>query len=187
MFDIAILKEMIKETVTVPLEEKNGKKLVTLTEPDLPDCFVTIHGMPDEDAVILIKADTFKSPDSVFNGGHGECKRADFIIVADTNTKKVIICVELKKTKDDEKSIIKQLIGAKCFVLYCQEIGKSFWGQPNFLRDYQYRFVSINHISIAKKKTRIERVDGLHDRPDRMLKISSPNHLEFDHLAGRSQ
>ncbi|AFY74023.1 hypothetical protein Syn7502_01996 [Synechococcus sp. PCC 7502] len=142
MSDIAIFQELIKEIALVPLTDNK----VVLKEPELSDCFVTIHGMPDEDEVIIIKADTFKSPDSVFKGEHGECKRADFIIVADTNTKKVIICVELKKTKNDEKSIIKQLIGAKCFVLYCQEIGKSFWRQPNFLRDYQYRFVSINHI-----------------------------------------
>ncbi|MDP5016295.1 MAG: hypothetical protein NWQ43_03125, partial [Dolichospermum sp.] len=92
MSDIAILKQMIKETATVPLEKKNGKNLVTLTEPDLPDCFVTIHGMPHNDEVIIIKADKFKSPDTVFIGSKGECKRADFVIIAYTDTKKVILC-----------------------------------------------------------------------------------------------
>jgi hypothetical protein len=41
MSDIAILKEMIKQSATVPLvEDSYGKKQVTLTEPALPNCFV---------------------------------------------------------------------------------------------------------------------------------------------------
>ncbi|NEQ99339.1 MAG: hypothetical protein F6K30_21970, partial [Cyanothece sp. SIO2G6] len=154
MSDIALLKEMIKEAATVSLK---GNK-VTLEEPAVPDCSVTIQGMPDEDEVIVIKADAFQSPDTVFVGSQGECKRADFVIVADTGAKKVAICLELKKTKASEKEIIQQLKGAQCFVRYCQEIGKVFWGYPTFLKAYQYRFVSISHISIAKKKTCIDRV-----------------------------
>lgn len=183
MSDIAILQEMIKNTATVPL---HGEKVI-LQESELSDCSVTIHGMPNDDEVFVIKADTFKSPDTVFNGGRGECKRADFIIVANTKTKKVIICIELKKTRGAEKEIIQQLIGAKCFIAYCQEIGKVFWEHGGFLNSYQYRFVSIRGISLPKKKTRIDRTVGIHDRPDRMLKISSPNYLEFNHLAGGSR
>ncbi|MTJ14365.1 hypothetical protein FJR11_17625 [Anabaena sp. UHCC 0187] len=185
MSDIAILKQMIKEIATVPLEKKNGKNLVTLTEPDLPDCFVTIHGMPHNDEVIIIKADEFKSPDTVFIGSKGECKRADFVIVADTDTKKVILCIEMKAktTTSTEKKIIEQLKGAKCFVTYCQKIGKEFWAQPTFLDSYVYRFVTIRNINIHKRPTR-EEITVTHDIPERMLKISSPKGLQFNRLIG---
>ncbi len=182
MPDINILHELIKESAKQALVDNYGKKQTTLTEPQCPGVSVTISGLPDN--VIVIKADAFVSPDTVFIGAHGECKRADFVIVADTGTKKVIICIEMKATKGVEKEIIQQLIGAQCFVGYCQEIGKAFWNQPEFLKGYVYRFVSISQISIAKNKTRVNRQTGIHDRPDRMLKIAYPHHLQFNHLAG---
>lgn len=183
MSDIAILKEMIKETATVPLQNRHEKMQVTLTEPPPADYSVTINGMPHNDDVIVIKADAFNSPKTVFKGNCGECKRADFVIVADTENKKVILCIEMKGGKGgSEKEIIQQLKGAECFVAYCRKIGQSFWEQQNFLSDYVYRFVSIREISIPKQKTRIERLSSNHDRPDRMLKISSPNYLQFNHL-----
>ncbi|GAX36532.1 hypothetical protein [Nodularia sp. NIES-3585] len=184
MSDIAILKEMIKKTATVSLEnDPHGNKIVKLQEPDLPDCFVIIRGIPDEDQIIVIKADQFKSPDTVFIGSKGECKRADFVIVADTHTKKVIICIEMKAkpTTSKEWEIIQQLQGAQCFIAYCQKIGKEFWGQPKFLDSYVYRFVTIRNINIDKKQTREKKTDS-HDRPERMLKISSPHYLQFNHL-----
>jgi hypothetical protein len=185
MSDIAILKKMIKEDATVPLEEKNGKNIVTLIEPDLPDCCVTIHKMPHNNDVIIIKADKFKSPDTVFIGSKGECKRADFVIIADTDTKKVILCIEMKmKTETStEKKIIEQLKGAKCFATYCQKIGKEFWAQPTFLDSYVYRFVTIRNINIHKRPTR-EKQTLTHDGPERVLKISSPKGLQFDRLIG---
>ncbi|MEH2050362.1 hypothetical protein [Nostoc sp.] len=187
MSDIAILKEMINETATVPLQNLHDKMQVTLTEPPPVDYSVTINGMPHNDDVIVIKADAFNSPKTVFKGNRGECKRADFVIVADTENKKVILCIEMKGGKGgSKKEIIQQLKGAECFVAYCRKIGQSFWEQQNFLSDYVYRFVSIREISIPKQKTRIERPTSNHDRPDRMLKISSPNYLNFNHLiAGR--
>uniref|UniRef100_UPI0020C4BDE0 hypothetical protein n=1 Tax=Oscillatoria sp. HE19RPO TaxID=2954806 RepID=UPI0020C4BDE0 len=110
MGDIAILKEMLQDTATVPLEERNHKKQVTLAEPAPANYSVTLYGMPKEDEVIIIKADAFTSPNTVFKGKHGECKRADFIIIADTEKIKVILCIEMKAGKGDtEANIIKQL------------------------------------------------------------------------------
>ncbi|MEH2235681.1 hypothetical protein [Nostoc sp.] len=154
--DIAILKEMIKETATVALEnDRYGKNKVILREPPPANYDVTIYGMPDDDEVIIIKADTFISPNAVFKGNRGECKRADFVIVADTGKKKVILCVEMKAGKGGSY-IIEQLKGAQCFIAYCREIGQSFWEQQNFLKDYECRFVSIKNIKIPKKTTRID-------------------------------
>ncbi|WP_353929735.1 hypothetical protein WJM97_15670 [Okeanomitos corallinicola TIOX110] len=187
MSDIAILKEMIKNTATVPLKDENGKKIVTLEEPDLPNCFVTIRGIPDEDQFIVIKADQFPAPNTIFNGSKGECKRADFIIVADTDRKKVILCIEMKAKRKTAKEweIIQQLKGAKCCVEYFQKVGKEFWGHSHFLDSYVYRFVTIRNINIDKRTTQEKTTDN-HDIPEKMLKLSAPksNYILFNRLIG---
>ncbi|MBD2139603.1 hypothetical protein H6F32_19045 [Anabaena sp. FACHB-1237] len=189
MSDIAILKEMIKENITVSLsEEKNGTHfnyLVELIEPQ-DNYSVIIDGMPKPDQVVVIKAEKFAAPKTVFQGGKGECKRADFIIIADTPTEKIIICIEMKKSKGNLKTVISQLNGAKCFISYCQEIGRIFWHQHNFLEGYQYRFVSIAYIPVSKTKTRLNQgkkdFKEVHDSPEKMLKIFSTNYIQFDSL-----
>ena len=183
MSDIAVLKAMIQERATVPLEiNQYGKNKVTLVEPHPANYSITINDMPKDDEVIMIKADIFGPPDEIFKGNKGECKRADFVIVAASGDKKFILCIEMKAGKGGgESEISQQLKGAKCFVVYCQEIGRLFWNNRDFLKGYEYRFVSIKNISIAKKPTRIKKVP-IHDEPDNMLKISSPNYLEFNHL-----
>ncbi len=179
MDDLDILRQMVKDSATVPLTEYYGKYKVDLTESKYS---VPVFGMPDN--AIVIKADAFSAPDTVFKCKRGECKRADFVIIADTGTKKVILCIEMKARKDSTPEIIQQLAGAQCFVAYCREIGQTFWNQPDFLKDYIYRFISIDHISIGKKKTRITSEAGTHDRPERMMKIGWPHHLQFNHLVG---
>lgn len=183
MSDIAILKEMIKNTATVPLQNDHGKKKVILKEPPPANYSVTIYGMPDDDQTIVIKADTFTAPKGIFADSKCECKRADFVIIADTDEAKFIICIEMKSGKGGtEKEIIQQLKGAQCFVAYCREIGQSFWENQDFLKDYVYRFVSVRHISIPKRPTRSSGKANTHDRPDRMLKVTSPKGLHFNHL-----
>lgn len=186
MSDIAILKEMIQESAKVPLvEDSYGKKKVTLREPPPADYSVTIHGMPDDAQVIVIKADAFPAPSKIFTSSKGQCKRADFVIIADTSKKKTILCIEMKAkaTTSPESEIIQQLKGAQCFVAYCQKIGKEFWSAKQFLDAYVYRFVTIRNINIHKKPTR-ESITDNHDCPENMLKISSPNHLQFNLLIG---
>jgi len=182
MPDLDILHQLIRDAAKVSLSDNYGKCKVELKEPQHSDSSVSISGLPDN--AVVIKADAFKSPDTVFNGSKGECKRADFVIVADAGNKKVILYIEMKATKGSKKEIIQQLGGAQCFVAYCQKVGKVFWSHGTFLDGYSHRFVSIGRTSISKKKTRIDSETGLHDRPDRMLKITSPHHLQFRHLAG---
>ena len=71
--------------------------------------------------------------------------------------------------------------GAKCFLTYCQEIGKLFWNDRNFLDNYDFRYVSIRNIGISKKPSR-EKKAPIHDKPEKMLKIGSPHHLQFNQL-----
>jgi hypothetical protein len=185
MTDIELLDQMVKDEAKVALEDRNGKQYVVLIEPQYPSGSVTIAGMPDN--AIVIKADSFKAPDSIFKGEKGECKRADFVIVADSGQKKVILCIEMKYRKGKPPEIVQQLRGTRCLLSYCQEIGKVFWDKKDFLKGYVYRFISIGNLSIAKQKTRIDRQPAIHDRPELMMKIDWPNsRIEFNLLAGKS-
>lgn len=183
MTDLEVLSEMIKDTARETLHTtKYGKNSVILKEPQCPECSVTINGIPSD--AVVVKVDVFISPNNMFSGAKGEGSRADYVIIADMNGKKRIVYIEMKKTKGDRKVIIKQLLGARCFVLYCQEIGKCFWGEKKFLDGYEERFVSFGHISISKRKTRIDRLEDKHNKPEKMMKIDWPHNLQFAHLAG---
>jgi len=182
MTDLEILEHMLKDAARVAITVTNGKASVTLDEPQTPDSSVIISGLPSD--AIVMKVDAFQSPDAIFCGSKGECKRADYVIVTDSGTKKRIIYIEIKKTKDSWKDIVRQLEGARCFMSYCQEIGKTFWNDKDFLNNYKSRFISIGHTSIPKRRTRIERKSGRHDSPDKALKIDWPHRLQFNHLAG---
>ena len=181
MTDIEILNELIAPSAKIPLSAQHGKFHVDLKEPQCLDSEVTIRDLPSE--AIVIKADSFKSPDSVFAGARGECKRADYVIIAEKDGRIFVIYIEMKKTKGQLNHIVQQLAGTQCFVRYCREIGKAFWMQSGFLDSAQHRFVSIGHTSIPKSKTRIDRPTGGHHRPDQMLKIHWPHYVFFNMLA----
>lgn len=163
-----------------PTENEYGKSFVKLSEPQAPDSIATIRNLPAD--AVVIKVDAFRSPDDVFNGGNGECKRADYVIIS--AERKCIIYIEMKRTKDKWSQIVKQLLGAQCFIKYCQEVGKGFWNEKEFLNGYNSRFICIGHTSIAKKKTRITRNAERHDTPNSAMKVDWPNYIQFSLLAG---
>ena len=183
MSDLDILHQMIQDTAKVDIQESYGKYMLTLDEPSVHDCSVNIYGVPKD--TLAIRVDAFKAPDSIFKGEKGECKRADYMIVSCKNNKNVVLFLEMKKNKGSNPEIVQQLSGALCFFRYCREIAKMFWTQKNFLKDISHRFISIGHISIAKKPTRITRQSDIHDQPNKMLKIAWPGRLEFNHLVGK--
>lgn len=180
MTDMDILSQMIKNTALVQPKEEYGKLLIRLSEPQSSDSTATIRNLPAD--ALVIKVDTFCPPNDIFNGENGECKRADYVIIS--TEKKCIIYIEMKRKKDGWKQIVKQLLGSQCFVKYCQEVGKNFWNENEFLNGYKSRFISIGHTSIAKRKTRITRNAERHDTPDRAMKVDWPNYLQFNQLAG---
>jgi hypothetical protein len=119
MSDIAILKEMIKDTATVPLVTDRNKKKVILEEKDekTPDdkkanYTVDIVGLPDDSDVIVIKVDAcFQPPHSIFNvETNNMCKRSDFVVIADTGTDKVIVCIEMKAGKPEVLSVLSDTV-----------------------------------------------------------------------------
>ncbi len=114
MPDLDILCELLRKEAMIALEDGDyGKKKVTLSEPKCDDhkgYSVVISNMP-EDAVV-IKGDAFPSPSTIFSNSRGECKRADFVIIANIHmkrTRNLIIFIEMKKGKGgSEQEIIQQ-------------------------------------------------------------------------------
>jgi len=192
MSDIEILKALLDPSMIVCLQEKQEGTHIrysVILEETQDNYSVSIRGMPNPDEVIIINADKFKVISHVFKGNKGEGKRADFVIVANTKNEKIILCIELKKTKKSQDWIVKQLKGAKCFIIYCQALVKNFWEKHDFLDGYEYRFVTIGHINTNKTTTRINnrKVDNsssseIHDSPEKMRKIKYSNPLQFNRL-----
>jgi hypothetical protein len=186
MDDFDILNLMIQEKAKVKLDESGSSKpKLVLKEADLYT--VTILGMPDGENTLVIKGDAFDAPQQIFNGKNGECKRADFMIIARLDDRrKYVVYIELKarSTTSKENEIIQQLQGTQCFFTYCQEIGKVFWKEANFLNGYQPRFVSFRNIGLDKRPTR-EQKTPIHDLPNRMLKLNSTNSIQFNRQIGK--
>ena len=182
--DIQILREMISPDVQVMLQPAQGKPFVQLT--DLTSgTTVKVNGVPHDS--IVIRAEDFENPLTIFNGSRGERKRADFVIISnDENEKRWIICIETQES-DSKKAwhVIQQLKGAYCFINYCKCIGRSFWESEEFLDGYQYRFVSIVDINFNKGRRRtqpFDYVDELHSHPDVFKKLPHRPTVHFSKL-----
>lgn len=192
MSDFEILREMLTDNMFVPLTMTDyGKKRVVLTEKNQITYSLEICNLPED--TLIVKVDEFEINDlkDVFRKcgdndkqGKGVCARADFAIITATSEQKFIIFLEMKSGNTSlEWEIIAQLRGAQCFIEYCKSIGKIFWEQPNFLGGYKYCFVSIRNVGVPKKQTRLKKdVLKHHDKPENMLKISNPHHIQFTHL-----
>lgn len=184
MNDITILNEMLSTGAQVPIQQTDGKFFVILKDKQAKTA-VEITEIPHES--IVIKAEVFKPP-NIFKGSKGERRRADFVIVSNTETDKWIICIETQKgTGKDRDHVEQQLRGADCFIGYCKCIGKSFWQSAKFLDGYRYRYVSIVNININKQSTRAykptnQSVKKTHDSPDTFREILGHQTLYFNEL-----
>ena len=80
MNDIEILKEMLISDAQIPLRQQQGRfPSVELTDRQA-NTTVQIKGLPQDS--IVIRAEDFEDPLTVFAGSKGERKRADFVIVS---------------------------------------------------------------------------------------------------------
>ena len=166
--DIQILQEMLSCDSKVPLQQGHDKPSVELNDKK-SGVTAKIRGLPQDS--IVIRAEDFENPLTIFDGSKGECKRADFVIVSN-DSKKWIVCIETQSGNcKARKEVIEQLKGALCFVNYCKCIGKKFWLEEEFLDDYQIRFVSMVYTSSHKRKTRPNRPNALHSNPENFRKV----------------
>jgi len=190
MSDFEILQELVREEALATVEYEHGKRVIVLKEPGNPGQSVyslKIRKVPED--IIAFKADDFPAPNSIFKNSKGECKRADYVVIASSDRAKWIVYIEMKKgNAGSGKEIKQQLRGAECLVAYCRAIGQEFWQEPKFLEsNYKHRFISIKQIGIQKRPTWTAPKSGLHDTPEDMLKISAPpkGRLWFDKLVGK--
>ena len=192
-YDLDILRKLIRKEATVPPKiNPNGKAVVTLEEPGNStsnNYSLKITKLPED--IVIIKADEFSSPDKFFNGDKGECKRADFIIIAQDDNKNWILHIEMKSSAGsnlNNREIVQQLKGAQCLVAYCRAIGRAFWQETKFLeeKNYQQCFVCITDIKISmgKTPTRIPPKSALHNTPENKLRIKThgKTKLQFNEL-----
>ena len=190
MSDLDVLRELIEKKASVSLANTPyGKKAVTLKEAASPGnspYSVKINGIPKD--AIVIKTDMFPAPDRIFMCRKGECRRADYVIITNSDQGNFILYIEMKKGTDKLRKIIEQLKGAQCFIAYCREIGRVFWQQPGFLgANYQSRFVTIREIRINKRPTINRPQSSLNDNPEDVLKIKGKGNLRFRELVLRKR
>ena len=183
MNDIEILNEMLNSTVLVPLQPKGNNVSVELKDKQ-NQTTVEITNLPQNS--VVINTEVFEPRKVIFNGLKDERRRADFAIVSIENTKKWIICIEIKSSNLDKDKVIAQLRGAKCVIDYYKSVGREFWTTSNFLEDYEYRFVGIAALT-EKQSTRIMKPANqsktqLHDSPETFLPILEQNRLYFNEL-----
>ena len=191
--DFDILHDLIRDEALARVEFPYGKKTIVLEEPGHQQqsaYSLRINDVPDD--AVAFRADAFPAPNHLFKNDKGECKRADFVVIASDGKTNWIIYVEMKRGKGpSEKQITQQLRGTQCLVAYCRAIGQEFWQERRFLKkeSYQQRFISVRDIGIPKKPRSVPPESGRHDVPERMLKINSPHrgNLRFNHLVGRLQ
>lgn len=186
MNDIEILREMLVCDAQVPLQQEGSRLPSVKLRDKQSKGTVEIKGLPHDS--IVVKAEDFEDPLTVFKGSKGERRRADFVIISNEEQGKWIICIEIEDSNDKGGSeIIGQLKGALCFVNYCKCIGKEFWEWEEFLDDYKYRFVCMANLNLEKRRTRsyspyIQSKGRLHDIPDAFLKFLWSPVLHFSHL-----
>jgi len=177
--DLDVLRELIEDEAVVTVKkDQHGNNFLELKEPGRgrsPGYKIEVLNTPED--AIAIKSDMFPSPKKIFRNTKGECKRADFVIIARDGKKNWVIYIEMKRSNyGSEKEIIRQLQGSRCFIDYCRAIGQTFWRKPGFLKEevYQQLYVSVKNIGVDKKPSRKTKRPSLHDCPENMLKISAP-------------
>lgn len=159
--DFKLVRKLIKKNAlteretqmgNLVLEEKSNNVSYKLTVSDIPSSVLDI---------IAIKSDMFDVPSAFFNCNSGECKRADFVVIARYKNRGHIIFLEMVKenNKTSKKLSPKsdddfrlQLIGSACLLDYCKSIANGFFGIVGFLDSsiYDSHFVAIQLGNLRK-------------------------------------
>lgn len=193
MSDLITLQELISKMAQAQVREQNGRKGMILEERRVgQQAGYTVYLREVPDDTIAIKADQFPPPTGIFGNSRGECKRADYVLVAQTETINWIVYIEMKAGRSGSREeVVQQLKGAECLLAYFRAVGRKFWPNPTFLHEarYRQRFVVINKVKGEKRPTRLEPPSKVHDRPENMLTFSSPpaKGLLFSALVGKGK
>ena len=179
MSDISVLAKMLKKSAIIKLEDHYSKKKAILVEHGIAGSSLEILNIPSD--AIILDVDANFDNQKIFEGSNGECKRADYIIISESE--EVVVFIEMKKGSSTTSKIIKQLKGSLCLFEYCQVVAREFFGRNDFLSSYKKRFITFKHVNLDKRKTKIERTASNHSTPDTLLKISWANSIQFNKIA----
>lgn len=180
MSDTSVLRRMLRPNIIIPLDDhyRNQKKLV-LTEPQATDSHVEVYNVPVDSIVIDI--DRAFQNQGLFQGSSGECKRADYLLISESEQK--VLFIELKQGKAEREGIIQQLRGALCTFEYCQSIAREFFHESDFLMTYEKRFVAIKQTGSRARRSEVTRIESQHNRPDLLMTISGVRSIQFNQIA----
>jgi len=139
-----LLELLIQEGVIIsPDIDDNGIYSVTLKESK--DYEFRIDKVPENS--FAIKCDMFpvlneKKIVTFFRGEKGECKRADYALICESE--KRIMFFEITKSSNKTVSeAILQLKGAKCIIDYCEIIAEMFWKEGKIFGGFQCTYYII--------------------------------------------
>ena len=180
--DLQILQELIHPDAQIlPTDHRRPQLILQETEAAKP--YSVIVRYSDKTEAIAVKADRFPVTKPFFANSRKECRRSDYLIFANTPQGNYIICLELKAGSANNTDIITQLKGSQCLAAYCCRIGQVFWNQADFLRDYQYRFVSLKKLTLSKSTSRpSSQSPARHDCPQTPLTFFSRPELQLHEL-----
>jgi hypothetical protein len=177
MEDIDLLKALFGDKLIEAVKNNYDKYEILLKEESVNNNYsISISNVPDY--AIAIKTDNFPDLKGFFecSSDRGQCKCADFVIVADKN----LVFIELSSTKKQENEVKAQLKGAECVVEYCKSIIKNFYQTSSFSTQYNHSFVSIYNIGGNKITNKHRNQDNC--EVNKFLKINAPKNIQFNQL-----
>lgn len=125
--------------------ESTGKFSVELQEPKNLNSKLIIKDVPED--LLVIDLDSNFTLNNIFQGGHGECKRSDYLLISESE--RHIFIIEMKsssKLKHINKQDVRwQLQGGREFWIYCKNIINSFKDYVENQKDF-WKISDFNYI-----------------------------------------
>jgi hypothetical protein len=162
MEDIDLLKALFGDKLIEAVKNNYDKYEILLKEESVNNNYsISISNVPDY--AIAIKTDNFPDLKGFFecSSDRGQCKCADFVIVADKN----LVFIELSSTKKQENEVKAQLKGAECVVEYCKSIIKNFYQTSSFSTQYNHSFESRSDAEILEAQKMLTTHEGIFCEP----------------------
>lgn len=183
MSDIEHLRDLINPKAILHKQDDYSNSFnIVLEESHECNSKIKILGVPENS--IVFRLDELFSEPLIFQGNHGERKRADFIIISYNQGQKYIVIIEMKVANSSYAHEIKnQLRGGISFLFYCQAVLRYFWNYSGFNPDdYEIHYVACK---TGIKKIHKKGNSFPNTTVESFLQIWGQSNVHFNHLLGR--
>ena len=167
MSAVNALKTILVDDVIIPLTKEKSKNCCVLSEAKANYSY-EIHSVPDD--MLVIHCDKFPDTGKFFKGKNNECKRADYVLISDSE-RAIMIFELIKSNSKSAGKVTDQLKGAKCILDYCESISLEFLGKNDIFVDYTYRYYKVVS-TMAKKRAFSEYERTENTKPELHKKLS---------------